>query len=303
MPDQIVEIASSGRYLNKARGFLEIHQKDGVKLGQVALDDILTVIISAPGCTLSTNIIDYFAQQNIPLVICGNNYLPNSIALPLQGQGRQFHIMRAQTALSEPRRKRAWQAIIRAKITNQATLLQRLDSNETRLFALVAKVKSGDPDNYEAQAARYYWKQLFGHDFKRDRTASGTNSALNYGYTILRSCIARGVSGAGLHPTFSIHHKNPQNPLNLVDDLIEPYRPIADYFIRLKNLDNNTDLTPELKAKLVSLCQVQIPLDQYSPLSMAAVKTCRSYASYCLGETNDLLLPALPEPLNMLSAL
>ena len=90
------------------------------------------------------------------------------------------------------------------------------------LIRLSNQVRSADPDNCEAQAARGYWPRLFGKHFRRDRYAAGLNVALNYSYAIVRACVARGLSGAGLHPSFSLHHKNPQNPINLVDDLLEP---------------------------------------------------------------------------------
>ena len=146
---------------------------------------------------------------------------------PLVGYGRQFQVMQAQLALSEPRRKRAWQKIVRAKIRNQAEVLSHFGCNNKVLLRLATQVKSGDTSNTEAQAARMYWQSMFGDDFRRDRSRPGINAALNYIYTVLRACVARGLSAAGLHPSFSVHHKNPQNPFNLADDFIEPFRPLA----------------------------------------------------------------------------
>ena len=125
------------------------------------------------------------------------------------------------------------------------------------------------------------------------------NVCLNYIYTVIRACIARGISSAGLHPTFSVHHKNPHNEFNLADDLVEPFRPLADYVVwnNIKKIDT---LTSEVKAKLASIVNLQIPIgDEFSPLSLAAAKTCRSYASYCLNESSSLSLPALPSPIEI----
>ncbi len=294
MPSQIVEITTQGLHLAKDRGFLQVKDR-GDLVGQVSLDDILAVIVGVQGCSISTVLMDQLSQRNIMLVVCGKNYLPSSLVMPVAGHGRQFQVMRAQVNLSEPRRKRAWQKVVRAKILNQAELLTRAGTNGKQLVRLADMVKSGDPANCEAQAARIYWQRLFGNEFRRDHDATGLNAALNYIYAVIRSCVARGVSAAGLHPSFSLCHKNPQNPLNLVDDLVEPFRPVADYRIWQGDARCFQELSPEIKASLSSIATMAIPLkEETSPLSLAAVKVCRSFAGYCLGETDDFLLPALP---------
>jgi len=301
MADQVVEITQPGYRLSKSRGFLEVQSDNQDQPNaKIALDDILSLVISNPGCTISTVLIDDLSRRNIPITICGANYLPTAFIIPTEGYGRQFHVMRSQTTLSEPKRKRAWQAIVRSKIENQADLLDFIGKNSKRLRYLIANVKSGDTDNCEAQAARIYWQGLFGEDFRRDRTATDLNTPLNYIYTIIRGCIARGISSAGLHPTFSIHHKNPLNAFNLADDLVEPYRPIADCYIWKKHSHTFDKLTPEVKASLASIVNLQIPIgDEVSPLSLAAAKTCRSYARYCLNESPNIMLPKLPLPLEI----
>ena len=299
MPEQIVEITTPGLHLAKERGFLQIREK-GDLIGRVSLDDILAVIVSVQGCSISTILMDQLSQRNIMLVVCGKNFLPSSLILPVAGHGRQFQVMRAQINLSEPRRKRAWQKIVRAKILNQADLLTHAGKNSRQLVRLAEMVKSGDPENCEAQAARIYWQRLFGNDFRRDHQAIGLNAALNYIYAVIRACVARGVSAAGLHPSFSLCHKNPQNPLNLVDDLVEPFRPIADYLVWQSDASRFQDLSPAIKASLSAITTLVLPLrEEASPLSLAAVKVCRSFASYCLGEADELLLPALPATLDI----
>jgi len=299
VPDQIVEITQPGHYLSKHRGFLTVHSK-GEQIGQVPLDDILAVLISVPGCSVSTMLIDQLCQRNIPLVICGMSYLPSCYTLPVQGYGHQFQVMRAQAELSQPQRKRAWQQIIRAKLQNQAEVLACAGHSPASLKRLANKVKSGDPENCEAQGARLYWQKLFGSEFRRDQNGIGLNAALNYAYAIVRGCVARGIAGAGLHPTFSIHHKNPHNPVNLIDDLMEPFRPIADYLIWQHGYAEDVELTPEIKKRLAAIVSLPVPLtDGASPLSLATVKVCRSFANYCLGQDSVCLLPGLPTSLSV----
>ena len=300
MTGQVVEITQPGHWLKKSHGFLQVSSQDGGKLGQIPLDDIGAVIISVPGCSISTVLMDHLCQRNIPLVICGGNYLPVNFTLPIQGHSRQFQVMQSQISMSEPRRKQAWKHIVQAKVKNQAEVLSGAGKENQQLLRLAKKVRSGDPDSCEAQAARVYWQRLFGSDFRRDRNKSGLNSALNYIYAIVRACVARGISSAGLHPSFSIRHKNAQNPLNLVDDLFEPFRPIADYVLWHQKMENVGELTPEIKSRLAKVTMLTVPFgDEASSLSQGSVKTCRSFANYCLKETSSLMLPALPSPLDL----
>ena len=298
MAGQVVEITDPGYWLKKSRGFLQVYQR-GEQMGQVPLDDIGAVLVSVPGCAISSELLDQLAQRNIPLVVCGRNYLPSTWTLPVQGAAGQFSVMRAQTDMSQPRRKRVWQLLVRAKIANQAEVLSRAGKTNRDLLQMIRKVKSGDPDNIEAQAARAYWQRLFGKDFRRDHVAPGLNAALNYAYTVLRACVARGVVGAGLHPSFSVHHKNPQNPLNLVDDLLEPFRPIADFAVWQGREAYSGGLDAEGKSRLASLPALPLPMAEgFSPLSLVAVRVCRAFSRYCRGESMDGVLPPLPAPLH-----
>ena len=101
---------------------------------------------------------------------------------------------------------------------------------------LISTIKPGDPNNVEARAARYYWQRLLGDDFRRNRELDGLNAHLNYGYTVIRAAMARSVVAAGLLPSYGLHHHNNLNAFCLVDDLMEPYRPLVDQLI-FANLD------------------------------------------------------------------
>ena len=300
MSGQIIEITQPGYWLKKSRGFLQVSSKDGNILGQIPLDDIGVVIISVPGCSISTVLIDYLCRSNIPLVICGENYLPTSFTLPVRGHSRQFQIMKAQNGMSDPRRKQAWKKIVQSKINNQSEVLSRAGKENNQLLRLAKRVRSGDPDNCEAQAARVYWQCLFGPDFRRDQRQLGLNAALNYIYAVIRACVARGISGAGLHPSFSLRHKNAQNPLNLVEDMLEPFRPIADYVLWYCKMEDVGELTTEVRTKLAGVTMLAVPLeDESSPLSHATVRVARSFARYCLREDDSIVLPRVPSPLEV----
>lgn len=294
---QVVEITKPGLHLKVHRGFIEVVDGSST-LGKVVLEDVEAVIVSVPGCSLSTVLIDHLADKNIPVVISGSNYLPTSIVWPLLGNEQQAATFMAQAQLKQPKKKRLWQAIVKAKINNQYELLKQLGIESKHLQRLKAEVKSGDKTNCEAQAARFYWRRLMGDDFRRDRNANGVNAALNYCYAIIRASLARSIVAAGLHPSFALHHKGPRNPLNLVDDLIEPFRPVADWLICNNSFGGS--LTVEDKRTLASVLQVPLAIgDVKSPLTVAGLTMVRSLRDVILGERKAMTLPSLLSRIEM----
>lgn len=104
---------------------------------------------------------------------------------------------------------------------------------------MAGRVGSGDPDNLEAQAARAYWQRLF-EGFRR-HDEDRRNGLLNYGYAVVRAALARSCAASGLLPAFGIHHRSRTNPFNLVDDLIEPFRPVVDRMARARATSEDRD--------------------------------------------------------------
>jgi CRISPR-associated protein Cas1 len=166
---------------------------------------------------------------------------------------------------------------------------------------LTRKVKSGDPENVEAQAARRYWPLIFGKNFRRDRDGGSVNGLLNYGYTILRSAAARSVMAAGLHPTIGIHHANRSNAMCLVDDIMEPFRPIADLTVKGLIGTGLAEVTPDAKAALARLTIFDMQgIAGVSPLSTCMERLALSIVrSYETGQA-DLDLPHVPLPLDLM---
>ena len=157
---------------------------------------------------------------------------------------------------------------------------------------LSKRVKSGDPENMEAQAARVYWRALMGESFRRDKTSGGINSALNYGYTVLRAATARAVCGAGLNPSLGLHHRSDVNAFALADDLMEPFRPLVDSLVWKLQFDkkmsppgenlNNSEsgLTPENKREIASVLLIDMLTERgMSPVANCLVRTAQSLAN------------------------
>ena len=276
--ERIVDIASEGLFLSVHRGFLVV-EKDGAEQGRIALDDIGGLIAHAHGLVWSNNVFVRLSERGVPVVLCGPTHRPVSLLWPLEGHYLQGARMRQQVAISRALSKQLWRQIVSAKIRMQGAVLSREGHSAGAFDLLARKVKSGDPENVEAQAARRYWRLLFGREFTRDRQADGVNGLLNYGYTVLRAIVCRAICAAGLHPTFGIFHSNRANGFALADDLMEPYRPLVDHFVNALLADGVDEVSSEAKRRLATLSSVDLlQNDQISPLSVQVERLVYSLA-------------------------
>ncbi len=257
MSKRIIEIASNNRHLAVERGFMTVAEDHKI-IARIPLDDIAAIISCAHGLTYSNNLLVQLAFRKAIFVICGSNFSPVAFLWTVEGHHQQSARIETQINSSAPKSKQLWKQIVRAKISQQAAILAILGRNNASLVKMIGKVRSGDPDNIEAQAARRYWPLVFGDQFLRDQTAGGINAMLNYGYTIIRSAMARSIMAAGLHPSIGIHHSNIYNPLRLVDDLMEPFRPFVDLAVYQLVKEGHSTVTPDVKARLVSLLDIEV---------------------------------------------
>jgi CRISPR-associated protein Cas1 len=296
MLGQIVELATDGGRLGVDRGFLTI-TSDTIH-GRVALDDVEAVIASARGLTYSNAALTALAERGAPLVICGRDYTPTAVLMPMNGHFEQGLRMAAQAAAAKPVNKRLWAQVVRAKITAQAEGLERVGGSSAGLRRLADAVRSGDPDNCEAQAAQAYWPAFMGKDFRRDRTGGGVNALLNYGYAVLRAATARAVAGAGLHPSLSLHHQSRGDALRLADDLMEPFRPAIDLIARQLRDDGMIEVTTDTKRLLAGALHLEYAAAQgRTTLSLCLSRLCGSLSRVYLKDGDKLEFPRPLAPL------
>lgn len=298
--ERIVDIATDGRHLSAYRGFMLISE-EREEIGRIPLDDVGAVIIHAHGVTWSTNLVVALAERGALMVLCGSNHAPVAVCMPLDGHHGQNARMRAQWDAGKPLAKQLWRDVVVAKIRWQAAVLEAQGIDATAFDMLARRVRSGDPDNVEAQAARRYWPLLMGDDFRRDRASGGQNGLLNYGYTVLRSLIARSVVAAGLHPSIGIHHANRGNPFALADDLIEPFRPLVDALTLQLAARGCLEVTPEAKRAFAGLIAFDLAGEMgTTTVSVAAVKLAQSVARcFETGRASELTLPRPPSPIEL----
>ena len=291
MIGRVIEVASEGRHLARRRGLMTV-SSNGVEDGRVPLDDIGVLLCNAQGLTYSNDLMTELARRGAAVVLCGDNYLPAAWLWPLEGHHVQALRMRCQLEASLPLRKRLWQALIKAKIAQQGNILELLSITDGGLEDLRRRVRSGDPENVEAQAARRYWPRLFGTPFRRDRFGPMPNPLLNYGYTVLRAATARSIVSAGLHPSLGIHHSNRANSMCLVDDLMEPFRPLVDYTVAGLVSHQREEMTIEVKKDLAEVLVMDLTTDR----GITPLQTCLDRAAQSLAQSYETGQPSLVLP-------
>ena len=246
---RIVEVRENGRFIAKHHGFITIRNGDET-CGQVPLDDIGVFMISAFGATCTKDALVGLADRGAVTILCGANGNPAAYVIPTVANYENAERLRIQIGASQPLRKRLWQALVEAKLRHQAHVLGYFDAASSiskRILNYSEQVKSGDPDNREACGARLYWQALFGSEFRRNPEGPWPNPLLNYGYAVLRASVTRAICATGLNPGLGVHHNNSTNTFPLADDLMEPYRPLVDYYAKKAVNDGLTEMNPASK--------------------------------------------------------
>jgi CRISPR-associated protein Cas1 len=190
---------------------LVAESKDDGETRTVPVEDIGFVVLDNMQISVSMPLIEALVDNNVAVVFSNSKHHPQAMLLNLDSHNSQTEIFRNQIEASLPLKKNLWKQTVEEKIKNQARLLKLLDRHSLDIMNLAKDVKSGDADNREGTAARFYWNRLFGGNFIRDRFGEMPNDLLNYGYIILRAAVARSLAGSGLLATLGIHHRNKYN--------------------------------------------------------------------------------------------
>ena len=265
----------------------------------IPIEDIGVVVLDNRQITLTHGLLEALLENNCAVITCDSKGMPVGLLLPLYGNTTQNERFRRQIDASLPLKKQLWQQTVKTKISNQAAILSRHSTENTRCMSIwVNEVKSGDTDNMEARAAAFYWKVLLRDipGFTRDKDGISPNNLLNYGYAILRAIVARALVCSGLLPTLGIHHHNRYNAYCLADDIMEPYRPYVDDLI-MKIINDGIDcqeITKEIKTRLLSIPTIEVNIaGKKSPLFVAMSQTTASLYKCFAGESRRILYPEI----------
>lgn len=228
--------------------FLVVKQKTDEKY--IHLSEIDTIIVDSIAVSISSYLLKELSDNKINIIFCDEKHNPF-------GELKSYYLAHnsskkiiMQSKWSQKIKDELWQLIIKNKITNQALLLNKINSdNYNLLLSYVSEVTNGDKTNREGHSAKVYFNSLFTKKFIRNEN-DDINSALNYGYAVLLSSFNKEIISNGYLTELGIHHKNEFNPFNLSCDLMEPFRIIIDNFVYY---NKDREFNSEYKMDLINI--------------------------------------------------
>lgn len=233
------------------------------KKNKISLNDISAVVIENCHCKISAILQLRLAENNIPIIICNEKHQPEIHSLGLFNHFQITLRINEQIEWSKKKKRKLWIKIVENKIENQKELLKYLEKSDisiARLESYKENLKKDDisAEHQEAIASRMYFQELYSNTFKRF-DEDGINSALNYGYMILRAIISSKIVAKGFHPSLGLHHKSQFNAYNFSDDIIEIFRPMVDYLVYIyKDILNEVKLSKEIRQKILLVAQQKV---------------------------------------------
>ncbi|MDN3692766.1 type II CRISPR-associated endonuclease Cas1 [Chryseobacterium tructae] len=264
--------------------------------GKVPVEDLGVLMLDHFQITISHQLIQKMMGNNVVVISCDAHHLPHGIMLPMYGHTEHSDRIKDQLEASEPLKKQLWKQTVECKIENQKEVLRRLGNYYEPMAEYQRNVKSGDITNMEGIAAQHYWKHLISLDFLRARFGDSPNQFFNFGYSVLRSMVARAIIETGLLPVLGIFHKNKYNPYCLADDLMEPFRPFIDLLVMqwLEKWPETEELDKEFKAHILKVATVDVGIDgKTRPLLIAVKITAFSLYKCYTGEKRLISYPEL----------
>jgi CRISPR-associated protein Cas1 len=304
MIKKIIEISEAGAHLAVRHGQL-IVKRDGAQISSIPCEDVGVLLVDHIGVTYTHSVFTELLMYGAAVVLCGGNHQPAGMLLPIESNTLQAERFRQQIEAKEPVKKRLWRQIVRAKIKHQAKLVGSTGSPQGGkdsdvypvLMAMRERVRSGDPENIEAQASKKFWPvyvQDIISEFRRDIEGRPPNNMLNYGYMVMRAAVARALCSAGLLPCLGIHHCNRYNAFCLADDMLEPFRGFVEAKVRDICRANGVpdELTQTIKARLLEVLYEPVTIAGFEgPLMVGLHRTMASLQRCFAGEQKEIELP------------
>lgn len=282
--------------LNMDIGRVRIRREDKAD-AFVSPMDIAVLILHHHTISLSVGTLRELALAGASIMATDAQHMPCALMLPTQANRAAASRLRKQiTHLDDALSQTLWQEIVRARIRTQAANLRHFElTGALRLERVVDEVKIGDRTHREGQAARHYWQHLWQEtepDFRREKQGAEdhVNARLNFGYAVLRSLVARELVAAGLSPELGVGHHSSENPFNLADDFMEPYRFVVERLARPSAASGTFDAPARIAMSRIVEQTVRIGKKDYRLLS-GVRETVASYLRVLESSKGELALP------------
>ena len=307
----------SPAFLSIKQSVLELIQKETGEIRLFAPQELALIELDHPQIVMTIEALQACIREGVAIIICDKKHHPAGITLPMFAHSLAYSRQQAQYEASPKRKEIAWRQVLTEKLKNQALVLYAEQKSALYIEQLIRKTERKEWQGAEALAARYYWQELFGSDFRRiTRNYSAgepatyyetpnspreehlvrVNTFLNYTYSILRAMMARAIVKAGLNPSFGIFHSNQYNPYPLADDLMEPYRPFCDRHVYLYCMESDAPLTLNRasKAELLRIVKINVWQNgEHRILPLATEETAISFYRFLIQETKQIVFPQI----------
>ena len=281
-------IISNSAKLDFQLGYLVVRQSETKK---IHIDEIEMLMIESTSVSLTVALLSELMKKKVKVIFCDEKRIPSSELLPYYGAHDTSAKIRNQITWSEDIKKRIWTEIVSDKIRKQANHLFMCGLSEgERLQQYLEEIEFGDSTNREGHAAKVYYNALFGLDFNR-RVESDINIALNYGYSLILSCVNKEITAAGYLTQLGFKHNNMYNQFNLSSDLMEPFRIFVDEVV-FEHKDETFNF--EFKVLLLELLSKEVRIDGKKQVLTNAISLYVKSVFSAI-ESNDIKLIKFPE--------
>jgi len=251
-------VVSKTSKLDYKMGYLCIRSND--EMIRIHISEMAVLLIESTAVSLTAYLLVELANQNVNVIFCDSRMCPHGIYVSLYGSHDTSDKIRKQIRWTEDAKKTIWKYVVMHKIEGQMSVLELFSHQEekNKLNSYIPEIELGDSTNREGHAAKVYFNALFGKDYTRTNKDEIVNAALNYGYSILLSSVAREIVCNGYITQIGIFHDNMFNGYNLACDLMEPYRPFIDIKVLQMKIEK---LEHEEKMELANVLNSRVVID------------------------------------------
>lgn len=219
-------VVSRSSKLDLKLGYMVI--RDSEETIRVHIPEISVLIVENTASSITTALLNELTKQKIKVVFCDEKRNPSSELVSYYGCHDTSLKVRGQMEWSLIAKQSVWTEIVCEKIKKQRDNLFYFQCPECDLLnKYLEEIEFNDESNREGHAAKVYFNAMFGKEFSRSDECP-VNAMLDYGYSIILSCVNREIVANGYITQIGLFHDNMFNQFNLGCDIMEPFRPIVD---------------------------------------------------------------------------